>query len=34
LARSCALFADIIDGVATDSVRRLDLPTLLRAVDG
>ena len=29
-----ALFADIIDGVATASLRRLDLPTLLRAVDG
>ena len=28
------LFADIIDGVATASLRRLDLPTLLRAVDG
>ena len=27
-----ALFADIIDGVATASLRRLDLPTLLRAV--
>ena len=29
-----ALFADIIDGVATASLRRLDLPTLLRAVGG
>ena len=29
-----ALFADIIDGVATASLRRLDLPTLLRAVEG
>ncbi len=28
-----ALFADIIDGVATASLRRLDLPTLLRTVD-
>jgi SNF2 family DNA or RNA helicase len=28
-----ALFADIIDGVTTASLRRLDLPTLLRAVD-
>jgi SNF2 family DNA or RNA helicase len=27
-----ALFADIIDGVATDGLRRLDLPTLLYAV--
>jgi SNF2 family DNA or RNA helicase len=27
-----ALFADIIDGVATDGLRRLDLPTLLHAV--
>lgn len=27
-----ALFADLIDGVATASLRRLDLPTLLRAV--
>jgi SNF2 family DNA or RNA helicase len=27
-----ALFADIIDGVTTDGLRRLDLPTLLRAV--
>jgi len=26
------LFADLIDGVATDGLRRLDLPTLLRAV--
>jgi len=29
-----ALFADIIDGVAAASLRRLDLPTLLRAVGG
>ena len=29
-----ALFADIIDGVATASLRRLDLPTLLRAIGG
>lgn len=29
-----ALFADIIDGVAISSLRRLDLPTLLRAVEG
>ena len=29
-----ALFADIIDGVATDGLRRLDLPTLLHAVGG
>ena len=29
-----ALFADIIDGVATASLRRLDLPTLLRAAGG
>ena len=29
-----ALFDDIIDGVAAASLRRLDLPTLLRAVDG
>ncbi len=29
-----ALFADIIDGVATASLRRLDLPTLLRVVEG
>jgi SNF2 family DNA or RNA helicase len=27
-----ALFADIIDGVATNGLRRLDLPTLLHAV--
>jgi SNF2 family DNA or RNA helicase len=27
-----ALFADIIDGVTTDGLRRLDLPALLRAV--
>lgn len=27
-----ALFADIIDGLATDGLRRLDLPTLLHAV--
>jgi len=25
-------FADIIDGLATSGLRRLDLPTLLRAV--
>jgi len=34
LGEKRALFADIIDGVATDSLRRLDLPTLLRAVEG
>jgi SNF2 family DNA or RNA helicase len=34
LSEKRALFADIIDGVATDSLRRLDLPTLLRAVGG
>jgi SNF2 family DNA or RNA helicase len=28
-----ALFADIIDGMTTDGLRRLDLPTLLGAVD-
>ena len=34
LVEKRALFADIIDGVATSSLRRLDLPTLLRAVGG
>ena len=34
LSEKRALFADIIDGVATASLRRLDLPTLLRAVGG
>lgn len=34
LAEKRALFADIIDGVGTPSLRRLDLPTLLRAVGG
>ncbi len=34
LGEKRALFADIIDGVATASLRRLDLPTLLRAVGG
>lgn len=34
IAEKRALFADIIDGVATASLRRLDLPTLLRAVGG
>ncbi len=34
LAEKRALFADIIDGVSTASLRRLDLPTLLRAVEG
>ena len=29
-----ALFADLIDGVATASLRRLDLPTLPGAVEG
>ncbi len=33
LAEKRALFADIVDGVATPNLRRLDLPTLLRAVD-
>ena len=33
LSEKRALFADIIDGVATASLRRLDLPTLLRTVD-
>ena len=32
LDKKRALFADIIDGVATDGLRRLDLPTLLHAV--
>jgi SNF2 family DNA or RNA helicase len=32
LDRKRALFADLIDGVPTASLRRLDLPTLLRAV--
>ena len=32
LSEKRALFADIIDGVTTASLRRLDLPTLLRAV--
>ena len=32
LAEKRALFADLIDGVATESLGRLDLPTLLRAV--
>ena len=32
LRKKRALFADLIDGVATASLRRLDLPTLLRAV--
>ncbi len=32
LAGKRALFADLIDGVATAALRRLDLPTLLRAV--
>jgi len=27
-------FADIIDGLTTAGLRRLDLPTLLRAVGG
>ena len=34
LAEKHALFADIIDGVATGSLGRLDLETLLRAVSG
>jgi len=34
LGEKRALFADLIDGVATASLRRLDLPTLLRAVGG
>ncbi len=34
LGEKRALFADIIDGVATAGLRRLDLPTLLRAVGG
>ena len=34
LGEKRALFADIIDGVPTASLRRLDLPTLLRAVGG
>lgn len=29
-----ALFANLMDGVTTANLRRLDLPTLLRAVDG
>ena len=33
LSEKRALFADLIDGVATASLRRLDLPTLLRTVD-
>jgi len=33
LSEKRTLFADIIDVVATASLRRLDLPTLLRAVD-
>ncbi len=32
LAEKRALFADLIDGVAAANLRRLDLPTLLRAV--
>ncbi len=32
LAAKRELFADIIDGVGTEALRRLDLPTLLRAV--
>ena len=32
LAEKRALFADLIDGVGTEALRRLDLPTLLRAV--
>ena len=32
LEQKRALFADVIDGVATAALRRLDLPTLLRAV--
>jgi len=34
LSEKRALFADLIDGAATASLRRLDLPTLLRAVGG
>ncbi len=34
LGEKRALFADIIDGVPTGSLHRLDLPTLLRAVGG
>jgi len=33
LAEKRALFEDIIENVATASLRRLDLPTLLRAVE-
>ncbi len=29
-----ALFADIVENVTTASLRRLDLPALLRALDG
>jgi len=29
-----ALFTDIIENVTTASLRRLDLPALLRALDG
>jgi len=32
LAAKRELFADIVDGVGTEALRRLDLPTLLRAV--
>jgi SNF2 family DNA or RNA helicase len=32
LADKRALFADVIDGVATETLSRLDLPTLLAAV--
>ena len=34
LAEKRALFADLVDDVAVSGLRRLDLPTLLRAVNG
>lgn len=33
MAKKCALFDDLIDRVPLAGLRRLDLPTLLRAVD-